>query len=175
MWIKLAEEEIIVLANLHDPYDFKSAPLERRSLSLSLGDYVAIPLPSVTGEQITPLQMTGLYINKYSDDRDIATEFLEIYSSPEIQAEAAMFYNEILLKDITRYANYEAWLSAVDYPTEEEFEQWEGFLKNGVLNYGNVELNVALIDLARQMQRGEISVEEYLSEAAERVELMVGE
>ncbi|MBE5766913.1 MAG: hypothetical protein E7335_07105 [Clostridiales bacterium] len=98
-------------------------------------NHVSIGMPLLNGEEVTPIELYGFYVYKYSENTDAAVKFLEIYTSPEVQIMAegpeGAFLKGVKMEE---YPNSTYWTLGIDcMPTEEEVEKWEHFLRTGRL------------------------------------------
>ena len=137
---------------------------------------VFLNFPLLDGEHVTPIDMTGLYVNKYSENADAAVRFLEIYSSKEVQKEYRDGRNGLFLPDFTEYACYDLWSRFNNYlPEKEEFEKYKSALATGYLIQIDQEFEWVERQLFRQFINDELTLDEFISELQERADLMLGE
>ena len=137
---------------------------------------VFLNFPLLDGEHVTPIDMTGLYVNKYSENADAAVRFLEIYSSKEVQKEYRDGRNGLFLPDFTEYACYDLWSRFNNYlPEKEEFERYKSALATGYLIQIDQEFEWGERQLFRQFEKGELTTDEFIAELQERADLMLGE
>ena len=130
------------------------------------------------GKQVTPVEVSALYINRYSENAEAAVRFLEIYSSPEVQREYLNGGNGMFLPDYREYSHYESvWMLFGDslIPTDEEFEQYKNLLSTGYQFYRNQEFEKVERKLFQQFIYDELTTDEFIAELQERADLMLGE
>lgn len=186
LWKKMDTEQLVDYNGIYQGNALFSHGNMTISPDMNDWNYITVGMPMLNGEEITPIEMTGLYVNKYSENADAALEFLEIYTSYEVQilAEAS---SDMYLKDveIEAYAYVEelrdmAELSGWSYlldmiPTEEEWEQWQHYLATGRLVERVPEYEEAVKELVIDLLTNKLTEEEFIAEVQERADLMVGE
>ena len=137
--------------------------------------YVYLGMPTLDGEHITPILLDGLYINRYSEHVEAAVEFMEIFTSLEVQN---MTYaaSSLFVEDVSVSPMYPLLQAMGIVPTEESMAQWRHFLKTGRLhevidgwNYGGMH------DLISKLKSDKITVDEFIAEVQERADIMIGE
>ena len=137
---------------------------------------VFLNFPLLDGEHVTPIDMTGLYVNKYSENADAAVRFLEIYSSKEVQKEYRDGRNGLFLPDFTEYACYDLWSRFNNYlPEKEEFEKYKSALATGYLIQIDQKFEWVERQLFRQFAKEELTIDEFIAALQEQADLMIGE
>ncbi|MBE5766014.1 MAG: extracellular solute-binding protein [Clostridiales bacterium] len=130
-----------------------------------------LPMPQLDGRSATPISMYGLYVNRYSKNAEMAVEFLEIYSSPEVQAESQSPYWPMLDVDVNDCAEFYGWYNpelGLSSLTPEDDAIWRELLRTGVVYERNRDFIHTLSELNRQLFEDEISLEEYFAKVTEQ-------
>jgi len=172
LWSNLEAEEMIApLANSNILMQYDSMAPVLQNDAKSRGT-IFIGMPTLDGEYATPIYMSALYANRHSEHADAAIEFLEIYSSAEVQYESQ---NMIFLPELENYAEYKWWEMLDTVPTEENMELWKHFLSTGKLFERNMEFDQNIAQLVNALLAERMTIDEFISEVQERADLMVGE
>jgi len=172
IWKQLSEEDMIN----YDPAKTGNVLLKYGFGCPVQGEdrYVHLGMPAMDGEIITPIDLPAFYVNCYGEQTDAAIEFLEIFSSPEVQFESQVG-SELFLSDLESYTEYSLWQMFNWIPTDEQMEQWQHFLSTGKQRGTNQEFNKGVKELVSAYLADEITVDEFALEMQERADLMVGE
>ena len=159
-------------------YDRKQQPLlHYRSANyiqrFDAAQYVFLGMPTLDGENAIPVDMTALYVNRYSENADAAIRFLEIYSSVEVQRESTMGAMGLLLRDPKMYVEYSKWPEL--YPTEEEMEIGNWLFSQGKLVERDFNYDRRTEELVIDLLNDKLTVDEFVAEMQENADLMIGE
>ena len=172
MWKELADEGM-----LSDPFKNEAVLLEFHIMPVIMNaemwkESLYLGMPTLDGECVTPIEMEALYVNAQSEHKDAAMEYMEIYSSPEVQLEN---YNPEMLPDLEKHTNYIWWERFGEVPTQEQMELWQHYMKSGKLCAHSDEFGVVVVDLIADLVADRLTVDEFIAEMQERADLMVGE
>ncbi len=69
--------------------------------------------PTDDGEKLCLVQTSGLYLNRYSDQKDSAADFLATLASMDVRGRDD-YWTRLFLKDTTLYPNHAKWFSGED-------------------------------------------------------------
>ena len=136
---------------------------------------IQLDMPLIDGKRVTPIIINGLYANANSRNYDLAVEFLEIFSSVEVQTMQSGISSGMLLDDFTQYSDYEEYVAQNGLPTDAELNRWREFMDTGRQAQLDGALRVAIGEINKRLIDGKITMEEYLIEVDERAQLYVGE
>ncbi|MBE5766015.1 MAG: extracellular solute-binding protein [Clostridiales bacterium] len=181
-WKNLKDEGILYLNS--PPFEHNpNGIFEFYSVTYGEDIDTIFPMPLLDGQAATPIFLAGLYVNRFSQNVEMAVEFLEIYSSFDVQLEAGNLNEPILDTDITNYPVLQRLQSlgmtdlvnaAANAPMEFTL-LWRELLRTGVVYERNLDFTQSIIELNQDLFADKISLEEYFAEVNERADLMYGE
>ena len=179
-WKQLDAENMIA-------YEFT----ERKNVFLEFGhaslwvvdadDYVYLGMPILEGEYVTPVGIEALYVNRFSEHAEMAEEFLEIYTSPEVQEWSSggtmTFTEDVAHNEYFSMCEEMGYLQVVSdtIPTEAELEQWRFMLESGSLHETFGSLDYIGDEIINDFIEDKFTLEEFVAEVQERADLMIGE
>jgi len=137
--------------------------------------YVYLGMPTLNGETVIPVYMTGYYVNRYSENVDAAIRFLEIYSSVEVQRTCTALGNGTFLPDWRMYDDYDLLEQFGLCPPDEDMEIWQSLLSQGKLIERDFNYDRRTEELVIDLLNDRLTVDEFVSEMQENADLMIGE
>jgi len=180
MWKQLEEEGLIA----HEMEESSHVLLEfcpMDVLEYGSENYVYLGMPAMDGEIVTPIRMDAFYINRYSEHADAAEEFMEIYTSPEVQnwsfGGMSVFLPDMEENETIRFHKEHNLSLAGILPVnlDEALEEWQYYLRTGNLYEAFPADDDYLVELIESFVAAELTLEEFILEAQERADLMIGE
>ncbi|MBE5766608.1 MAG: extracellular solute-binding protein [Clostridiales bacterium] len=180
MWKQLDADKMLA----YEYYERKNVLLEF-DLGIMWKDdrsrYVYLGMPTLDGEYVTPIGIEGFYVNRFGENAEDAVEFLEIYTSPEVQGWACGGINTLM--DDVRNNLYFGMYEEMGYlhvfedmiPTDEEMDDLKFALKTGRLNESFGNLDYVGTDVIQDFIKDRLTLDEFVAEVQERADLMIGE
>ena len=186
LWKRMDTEQLVDYNGIYQGNALFSHGSMQISYGMGQKHYINVGMPTLNGEEITPIEMTALYVNRYSENADAAVEFLEIYTSHEVQMLAewstAMYLKDVeieeyaYVEEVRAMAELSGWSYLLDaIPTEEEWEQWQHYLSTGRLVERVPEYEEAVKELVIELLTDKMTEDEFVAEVQERADLMIGE
>lgn len=139
-----------------------------RQFSLILDErYIYPPTPDGEKVSIAPI-LDALYLNRYSDQKELAVEFIASYMSPEVQSQLIvdtdMEKTVMFLNDYTLYENIEDnvyyWMYNFHPKT---YANWIEVLENSRYPGGLMQLRSDFRDMLHKYLEGEMGLEEFVA------------
>ncbi len=135
-----------------------------RISDLNRTDY--LPLPSIAGESEVPAYTYSLALSKSTAQYDLAMDFLQCFTSDEVQSQSPFIG---LAADTSIYPEY----ARLQNPLKQQMEAQKAYVNRGVAQWRNGDYNVFQAEQFEKYLNDQIALDELISSLQQKLQMVV--